>query len=85
MWQEVSVGGEWEEGAMEVEKAFGEIKMEQWRGTWAHDCITGDEVEPVAQEEVVAGVCTKPILHMHRRKGVGVGVGGQGAEGMGWG
>lgn len=33
-----------EEGGMKVEKVFREIRMEHWRGTSAHDCITGDAV-----------------------------------------
>lgn len=37
-------GGKWKEGGMKVEKVFGEIRMEHWRDTSAHDCIAGDVV-----------------------------------------
>lgn len=36
--------GEREEGGMKVEKVFWEIRMEHWRDTTAHDCISGDAV-----------------------------------------
>lgn len=44
-WEEDEVEvvrGKREEGGMKVEKDFREIRMEHWRGTSAHDCITGD-------------------------------------------
>lgn len=40
------------EGGMEGENVFGEIRMERRGGTAAHDCIAGDGVELVVQEEV---------------------------------
>lgn len=33
------------DGGMKVEKVFGKIRMEHWRDTSAHDCITGEETQ----------------------------------------
>lgn len=41
-----------EKEAWRGKNVFGEIRMEHRSGTAAHDCIAGDGVELVVQEEV---------------------------------
>lgn len=47
------MGRKTEGGGVKLENVFQEIRMEHRSSTAIHDCITGDAVEPVVQEEEV--------------------------------
>lgn len=47
------MGRKTEGGGVKLENAFQEIRMEHRSSTAIHDCIAGDAVEPVFQEEEV--------------------------------
>lgn len=47
------MGRKTEGGGVKLENVFQEIRMEHRSSTAIHDCIAGDAVEPVVQEEEV--------------------------------